>query len=192
MKATAKKYIIFSAPSGSGKTTLVKKMMELKLPLEFSISATSRQARSNEKHGQDYFFLSPKEFKSKIENKEFIEWEEVYNGVYYGTLKSEINRIHQTGKVPVFDLDVVGGKNLKNKLGSNALSIFIKVNDLKQLEERLINRGTDDPKTIQTRIDKALYETTFEKYFDLTIINDKLDVAVKETYNKIKAFIDES
>ena len=184
-------YIIFSAPSGSGKTTLVHQMMKKGLPLAFSISATSRAPRKNEVHGKDYHFIEKEEFKKKMGRDEFVEWEEVYQGVHYGTLKSELNRIFDLGKVPVFDVDVVGGVQLKKILGDEALSIFIQVSSIEELAKRLNSRGTDSQESIKKRLDKAAYEMTFAPNFDQVIINDDLDKAVEETYQTILNFIND-
>lgn len=186
-----RKSIIFSAPSGSGKTTLVKKMMEKGLPLAFSISATSRSPRANEKHAQDYYFLVPEEFEKKVNNNQFVEWEEVYEGVRYGTLKSELERIYSNDEYPVFDVDVIGGLNLKKQMGEEALALFVQVSSIDVLKERLINRATDSEESIQTRLDKAAYEMSFSSKFDFVIINDNLEKAVEETYQKIKDYLNE-
>ncbi len=183
------RYIIFSAPSGSGKSTLVNQMMQKGLPLAFSISATSRAARKGEKHAEHYHFLTNEDFKSRIANNEFIEWEEVYENVHYGTLKSELERIFKLGKVPIFDVDVVGGVNLKKILGDEALSVFIKVSSIQELEKRLRLRATDSEESIKKRLDKATYEMTFAPQFDQVIINDDLGTAVEETYAILKKFI---
>lgn len=180
------KYIIFSAPSGSGKTTLVQEMMKKGLPLEFSISATSRSPRINEVQSKDYYFLSEEDFKKRVANDEFVEWEEVYTGVFYGTLKSELHRILASGNIPVFDLDVIGGLNLKKILGESALAIFVQVSDIKVLEQRLKLRATDGPESIQKRLNKAAYEMTFAPQFDTIIMNDELSIAVNKTYEIIK------
>jgi len=184
------RYIILSAPSGSGKSTLVNHMMQKGLPLAFSISATSRAARKGEKHAEHYLFLTNEDFKARIANNEFVEWEEVYEGVHYGTLKSELERIFKLGKIPIFDVDVVGGVNLKKILGDDALSVFIKVSSIQELEKRLRNRATDSEESIKKRLDKAAYEMTFAPQFDQVIINDDLDTAVEETYAILKKFID--
>ena len=184
-------YIIFSAPSGSGKTTLVHQMMKKGLPLAFSISATSRAPRKNEVQGKDYHFIEKEEFEKKMERDEFVEWEEVYQGVHYGTLKSELNRIFDLGKIPVFDVDVVGGVQLKKILGDEALSIFIQVSSIEELAKRLKSRGTDSQESIKKRLDKAAYEMTFAPNFDQVIINDDLDKAVEETYQTILNFIND-
>jgi guanylate kinase len=185
------KYIIFSAPSGSGKTTLVQEMMKQGLPLEFSVSATCRSARANEIHGKDYYFITPEEFDIRIAAGEFVEWEEVYKGVKYGTLKAELDRISKNGRIPVFDLDVIGGLNLKKILGKAALAIFMQVSGIEILRKRLINRGTDSIESIEKRIDKAAYEMSFAPQFDVIIINDHLPLAIQNTLETINHFIDE-
>jgi len=185
------RYIIFSAPSGSGKSTLVSHMMQKGLPLAFSVSATSRAPREGESHAKHYYFLTPEDFKEKIENDDFVEWEEVYEQVYYGTLKSELTRILELGKIPIFDVDVVGGVQLKKILGDNALSVFIQVSSIKELEKRLRHRATDSEESIKKRLEKAAYEMSFAPQFDQVIINDDLDTAVEETYALLKDFIDD-
>lgn len=184
-----RKYIIFSAPSGSGKTTIVREMMKRGFPLEFSVSATSRAPRGEEKNGVDYHFLSLKEFDKKIEKNEFIEWEEVYSGVKYGTPRSELDRIFSQGKLPIFDLDVIGGLNLKKLLGEEAMAVFVQVSKIDVLKDRLINRATDSEESIQKRLDKAEYEMSFAKQFDVTIINDNLEDAYEETFQTLTNFI---
>ncbi len=183
------KLIIFSAPSGSGKTTIVKHLLTQDLGLEFSISATSRNSRHNEVHGKDYYFLTPEEFKQKAEQGDFLEWEEVYAGTYYGTLKSEVERIRQTGKNVIFDVDVVGGANIKEFYGDEALAIFVQAPSIEELEKRLTNRDTDTPDVIQKRIDKAEFEMTFAPKFDCVLVNDELDNALLEAENLIRSFI---
>lgn len=174
------KLIIFSAPSGSGKTTIVNHLLQAGFDIEFSISATSRQPRGTEKDGVEYYFLSPEVFRNKIENNEFIEYEEVYKDTYYGTLVSEIERIGKKGKHIVFDVDVVGGLNIKKKYGDDALLIFIAPPSIDELRNRLISRGTDSADMINLRIEKATYELSFAPKFDVTIVNDDLDKATKE------------
>ena len=183
------KYIIFSAPSGSGKTTLVQEMMKKGLPLEFSISATSRGPRKNEIHAKDYYFLTEEGFKQKVLAQEFVEWEEVYHGTCYGTLKSELDRITALGHIPVFDLDVIGGLNLKKILGDQALAIFVQVSDIDVLQQRLKSRATDSDESIQKRLDKAAYEMSFASQFDTIIINDDLSKAIDHSYHILKQFI---
>lgn len=169
------KLVVFSAPSGAGKTTIVKYILGLDLGLEFSISATSRKIRNNEINGQDYYFLSPEEFVHKVENQEFIEWEEVYSGQYYGTLKQEIERIRNKGSHVVFDVDVVGGQNIKKLYGADALSIFVMSPSFSILEERLRNRSTEDETSLQKRLNKAMEETGYADKFDVVLINNKLE-----------------
>ena len=183
------KAIIFSAPSGAGKTTIVKRLLETKIPLAFSISACSRLKRENEKNGEDYHFLSVLEFKKKIENNEFIEWEEVYENNFYGTLKEEIEKIWESGKHVVFDVDVIGGISLKKYFGNNAISIFINPPSLVILFERLTKRATDNKSSLQKRMNKAAEEIKYKDQFDKIINNDKLDIAINETVNIVENFI---
>ncbi|HON18124.1 MAG TPA: guanylate kinase [Salinivirgaceae bacterium] len=183
------KVIIISAPSGTGKTTLIKHLMEVLPVFEFSISATSRQPRKGEINGKDYYFLSAEDFRCKIENNEFIEWEEVYPNRFYGTLKSEIERIHRMGKVAIFDVDVMGGVNLKQKFGEKALSIFIKPPSLEELELRLRIRGTDSDEEIKTRLERAAYELNFASKFDTVIVNETLDKSKPELVAAVKRFL---
>ncbi|MDD3875748.1 MAG: guanylate kinase [Bacteroidales bacterium] len=183
------KSVIFSAPSGSGKTTIVKELLKKGLPLEFSVSACSRPKRDGEIHGTDYYFLSVDEFKKKIANNEFIEWEEVYSGSYYGTLKSELTRIWQKGKHVLFDLDVLGGVNIKKIFNENALAIFIKPPSLDELEKRLINRLSETPETLSKRMARAQMELSYEKEFDICITNDNLDEAIIKAEEAVLSFI---
>ena len=183
------KLIIFSAPSGAGKTTLVRHLLEQDLNLEFSISATSRQKRHTETDGKDYYFLTPEEFRSKIDNNEFLEWEEVYSGTYYGTLKSEVERIRKNGKNVIFDVDVVGGCNIKKYYGDEALAVFVQPPSVEELRKRLIARSTDSNEVIEKRIAKAEYELTYASQFDLIIVNEKLDIALNLAESFIRDFI---
>ena len=183
------KVIIFSAPSGSGKTTLVKHCLEHFTELEFSISCTTRKARGAEVHGIDYHFISPKEFREKISKDAFVEYEEVYTDKYYGTLKSEVDRIWATGKVVIFDVDVQGGIALKKYFGDQALSIFIMPPSVAALELRLIARGTDDLETIHTRVAKATEEISFKNDFDEIVVNDQLEAAQIEIETLIQNFL---
>lgn len=183
------KLIIFSAPSGSGKTTIVKEIMKQFPNLKFSISATTRPMRKGEKNGVDYHFLSPKEFREKIRKQEFAEWEEVYNNRFYGTLKSEIERIWQQGNHVVFDVDVKGGLNLKKLYGAKALSIFVKAPSIRELEKRLKARATDSQEDIKSRIEKAEYEMSFAHQFDEIVVNDDLQEAVKKNRELIADFL---
>lgn len=184
-----RKAIIVSAPSGAGKTTLVKHLTEALSQLQFSVSACSRQKRENEIEGKDYYFITPELFREKIEHDEFVEWQEVYPGSFYGTLKSELEQTWKTGKVPVFDVDVVGGLNLKKYFGTKALSIFIKPPSLETLETRLKNRGTESEENIQKRLSKTLYEMTFAPEFDRIVVNDSIGKASIETIEMVSAFL---
>ncbi len=189
MENSRGKLLIFSAPSGSGKTTIIKQIKDRINNLEFSISACSRQAREGEVHGKDYYFLSTENFKKNIENQEFIEWEEVYENNYYGTLRSEIYRIWDNGNNVIFDVDVLGGINLKTQFESDALSIFIKPPSIEVLRERLQKRGTELPEQIENRISRAKYELSFSKEFDKIIVNDDLSRAIDETVECINEFL---
>ncbi len=186
------KLIIISAPSGAGKTTIVKYLLKCNLNLEFSISATSRKPRNNEKHGVDYYFIDNNEFKLKVNNNEFLEWEEVYEGTCYGTLLSEVNRLTDKGKNVLFDVDVKGGISIKKIFGSKALSLFIQPPSIDELRYRLEKRGTDSPDVINKRVAKAKYEITYAGEFDYIIINEDLDKAQIETENLIRNFVDNS
>jgi len=183
------KAIIFSAPSGSGKTTLVKYLLQHNPDLEFSISATTRPSRGSEVHGKDYYFLSTDEFRKKINNEEFIEWEEVYPDIFYGTLKLEIQRIWDAGKSVVFDVDVKGGINLKSYFGDKGLSIFVKVPSLSHLEKRLRERATDSPESLARRLAKAEHEMSFQDQFDEVLINDNLGDAQQKAQGLYEKFI---
>ncbi len=183
------KLIIFSAPSGSGKSTIIKYLLEQNLNLVFSISATSRAPRGEEQNGVDYFFLTPDEFRAKIANNEFLEYEEVYTDRYYGTLKSSVEQQLNEGKNVVFDVDVVGGCNIKNFFGDRALSLFIQPPSIEELRSRLIGRATDAPEVIEDRLNKAEYELTFASRFDKVIVNDDLAKAQSEALAIIKEFL---
>lgn len=184
------KAIIFSAPSGSGKTTIVQYLLENNSDLGFSISASTRDKRGRkETDGVDYYFLSPEEFKQKIDNDEFIEWEEVYAGNFYGTLKSEIQRIWNQGKNVIFDVDVKGGIALKKYFGDKALSVFVKVPSLDILKHRLNERGTETEESLSRRLFKAKFEMTFQDKFDVILLNEHLETATKEAqklYDRFK------
>ena len=174
--------IIFSAPSGSGKTTIVKHLLDKFSELEFSISATTREKRGDiEAHGVDYYFFSVDEFRRRTENDEFVEWEEVYENNFYGTLKEEIHRIWDKGHHVIFDVDVKGGLNLKKYFGDQGLAIFVKVPDMSTLSSRLKNRGTETPESLERRIAKAKYEMSYEDQFDLTIVNEDLKKSLPES-----------
>ncbi len=183
------KLIIFSAPSGSGKTTIVKHLLSLNLGLEFSISATSRPIRGAEVDGKDYYFLTADEFKKKIDNNEFLEWEEVYEGKFYGTLKSEVERIRNKGCHVIFDVDVVGGCDIKDYFGDEALAVFVQPPSINELRNRLTARATDSREVIESRIAKAEYELSFASKFDVVIVNDNLYEALSEAEEIIHNFL---
>lgn len=184
------KVIIFSAPSGSGKTTLVKHALEVFNELQFSISCTTRKPRGNEQHTVDYHFLTPDEFRQKITEDAFVEFEEVYTDKYYGTLKSEVEKIWNQGKVVIFDVDVKGGISLKKHFGDKAMSVFIEPPSVEELERRLILRNTDDAETIRIRVEKAEEEMSHAKEFDKIVINTDLNEAKQEIESLIKKFIE--
>jgi guanylate kinase len=185
------KLLIFCAPSGSGKSTIVQHLMRLNLRLAFSISATSREPRKGESHGREYYFISPEEFRKKIRNNEFVEWEEVYPDQYYGTLRSEVDRIWENGQHALFDIDVAGGVNLKRVYGDRALSVFVKPPSMDILEQRLRARGTDDESSLQKRLGKAGFELTFSPQFDRVVVNDSLEVALAEAETLVRDFLSE-
>ncbi len=184
-----KKVIIFSAPSGSGKSTIVNHLLLKYNFLEFSISATSRKPRGNEQHGKEYYFFTAEEFLKLIEKNAFVEHEEVYEGLHYGTLKSEVERIWNKGNVILFDIDVKGGVNLKKLFGEKALSVFVKPPSIDILRERLVLRGTEDKESIDKRVEKAKEELLYEKFFDYVLINDSLSESLKEAERITEAFI---
>lgn len=184
------KLIVFSAPSGSGKTTLVHHLIAQRgLNLDFSISATSREKRGNEKDGKDYYFISLNDFKKQINEDNFIEWEEVYQGNLYGTLKSEIERIWSIGKHVIFDIDVVGGLRIKEKFPEQTLAVFVQPPSIEEMEFRLRNRKTDTEEKIKERVQKAERELKFSNRFDVVLVNDNLEKAKIEAYNLVSNFI---
>ena len=186
------KVIIFSAPSGAGKSTIVNHLLGLHPELEFSISATSRAPRGQEKHGVEYYFFTADEFRSMIAEDKFVEYEEVYAGSFYGTLRSEVERIWAKGHVIIFDIDVQGGVNLKRIFGNQAFSVFIQAPSVEILRERLINRNTDTPEAIEKRVAKAASEMEFAAgKFDYTLINDDLQTALEEAERVVGRFISE-
>ena len=185
------KLVIFSAPSGSGKSTIVNWLMQEhpELKLYFSISCTSRAPRGTEQNGVEYFFLTPEEFKSKIANEEFLEYEEVYQDRFYGTLKAQVERQREAGQNVVFDVDVKGGVNIKRYYGDEALSIFIQPPSVEELRCRLTGRGTDTPEAIEERLAKAEYELTFAPQFNHVVVNDDLETAKQETLQLVESFL---
>ena len=185
------KLIIVSAPSGSGKSTIISWLMKHpELRLAFSISCTSRPPRGNERNGVEYFFLTPDEFRRRIEADEFLEYEEVYEGRFYGTLKSQVEHQLSQGQNVVFDVDVKGGCSLKKYFGDRALSIFIQPPSVEELHRRLENRGTDSPEVIADRVAKAEYELTFAPMFDRVVVNDDLETAQQEAYGLVSSFLE--
>jgi guanylate kinase len=183
------KLIIFSAPSGAGKSTIVQHVLGCGFNLEFSVSATSRAPRGNEVEGVDYYYLTPDQFRYKIHHNEFLEFEEVYPDSFYGTLLSEVERIRAEGKNVVFDIDVLGGINIKKQYDDQALALFIAPPSIEVLEQRLINRATDSPEMIAKRIGKAEFELSFAPQFDKVIVNDDLDKAKKDVEKAIREFL---
>lgn len=183
------KLLIFSAPSGAGKTTLVRYLMNELPDMEFSVSACSRPARTGEINGIDYYFLSADEFRTKIAENKFVEWEEVYEDHYYGTLLSEVNRIRKLGKHVVFDVDVKGGVNIKKQFGDDALAVFVKPPSVEALKERLVGRNTETSETLKKRLDRAIFELGFEDRFDVIIVNDDLELAKAEVLTVVKDFV---
>ena len=184
------KLVIISAPSGAGKTSIVKHLLESGLNLSFSISATTRPLRGNEIDGVDYFFLTVADFRKRIDNNEFVEWEEVYKDLFYGTLKSELERIWANGQHVLFEVDVKGGINLKNKFGTKAIAIFIMPPSVEELENRLVKRATDTPEKIRIRLEKAHDELKLANQFDSVIVNHELDRAKKETLKMVTSFLE--
>ena len=182
------KLIIFSAPSGSGKSTIINYLMTQGLNMHFSISATSRAPRGTEQNGVEYFFLTPEEFRTKIENDEFLEYEEVYANRFYGTLKAQVEKQLEEGQNVVFDVDVKGGVNIKKFYGERALSVFIQPPSVDELRRRLEGRATDAPEVINDRIARAEYELSFAPQFDTIVVNDDLETAKAEALQKIKDF----
>lgn len=183
------KLIIFSAPSGSGKSSVIHYLLQQGLPLQFSISATSRAPRGQEEDGKDYYFFTPEVFRAHIEAGDFLEYEEVYKDKFYGTLKSEVERITKSGRHVIFDVDVVGGCNIKKYYGERALSIFIQPPSIDELRKRLEGRATDTPEVIESRLAKAEYELSFASRFDAIIVNDDLAKAQQEALQIVRDFI---
>jgi guanylate kinase len=189
MNQTKGKLVIVSAPSGAGKTTIVKHLLKSDLNLVFSVSATTRSPRAGERDGEDYYFLSMEEFRRRIINNEFVEWEEVYKDHFYGTLRSEIARIRNKGSHVIFDVDAMGGINLKKEFGTQAAALFIMPPSVSELEMRLKNRGKDSPEKIKMRVEKAVAEMKLANQFDLVIINSELDNALAEALAIVTSFL---
>jgi guanylate kinase len=183
------KVVIFCAPSGSGKTTIVKHLLSIDNRIAFSVSACTRSKRENEEHGKDYYFLSLEDFKSRIDNGDFLEYEEVYGGNFYGTLKSEIDRIWAMGKAVIFDVDVEGGLNIKKYYGDRALAVFVKPPSVQELELRLRARSTETEETLRMRIDKAINELAYESSFEHVIHNENLSEALTQAEQLINEFL---
>jgi guanylate kinase len=184
------KIIIFSAPSGAGKTTVVRHLLSKNKNFAFSVSATSRKPRGKEQDGVDYFFMTADEFKTKINNNEFLEWQEVYPDSFYGSLKSEVDKILNEGKNILFDVDVVGGSNIKKIYGDRALALFIQPPSITELEKRLIARSTDNKEGIRERLEKAERELAYSHLFDVIIVNDTLEHALQEAEDRVKSFLE--
>lgn len=191
MEKKYNKIILITAPSGSGKTSIVRHLMTQFPKLAFSVSATTREPRDYEVEGKDYYFLTEKAFREKIHQKEFLEWEMVYEGKYYGTLKSEMHRIWSLGKVPILDLDVQGAIHVQQQYPVNTISIFIQPPSREELKKRLQSRGSESLESLRARLDKSSYELTFKKHFQNIIINDELEVAYKETKDIVAKFLRE-
>lgn len=189
LRSILNKVIIFSAPSGSGKTTVVNHLLKVMPELGFSVSATTRKPRAGEQHGREYYFLDAEDFKTRMANGDFLESEEVYNGIFYGTLNSEVQRLWDLGKTVIFDVDVAGGVHIKEKFGDNALAIFLRPPSVEILLERLRKRSTEVEHQLQMRIDKAQYELQFESRYDLVLINDKLDETLVRAEHIVREFI---
>lgn len=186
------KIVIVSAPSGAGKSTVVKHLLGADLGLEFSVSATSRAKREGEQDGREYYFITADEFRQKIGNNELLEWQEVYKGSYYGTLKSEVDRIHANGNIPIFDLDVVGGLNVKKMYGEHALALFIQPPSIEVLEQRLRSRNSDSEENLIKRIDKATWELEFASKFDRILVNGELETALNNAENVVRQFLEDN
>lgn len=189
MKSNPQKVVLITAPSGSGKSTLINKLLNEHQHFGFSISATTRAPRGKEVEGEDYYYISSEQFKIDIEANAFLEWEMVYDGLYYGTFRSEIDRIQKDHKIPVLDIDVQGALSLRKEFGDNALNVFIKVPNLKILEERLQKRATDSAEKIAERVVKAEEELTYESEFDVVIVNDDLNTAYEQLNEEIQKFL---
>lgn len=185
------KVIIVSAPSGAGKTSIVRHLLEEVPELKFSISATTRHKRDYEEDGKDYYFITPENFKERLANDEFLEWQEVYDNQYYGSLKCEVERIWNNGQTVIFDVDVLGGLNIKKFYGENALAVFIEPPTIEELVNRLKKRGTETEESLKKRVDKAEYEMSFANQFDRIVLNDDLKTAQQEMIDLVRDFLEE-
>ena len=189
MAEQSRKLIIITAPSGAGKTSVTKYLLEQIPQLRFSVSATTRKPRSNEKDGVDYYFISEEDFHRKIQEEDFIEWEMVYEGKYYGTFKSELERIWNDNKVPMLDIDVKGAIHVHEQFNSNCLTLFIEPPSIEELKRRLQSRGTESLESLQTRLNKAVFELSFKDQFNKIVINDNLEEACKESAEAVREFL---
>jgi guanylate kinase len=189
MASEHQKIIIITAPSGAGKTSITRYLMDRFEVLSFSVSATTRSARANEKDGVDYYFIQLEEFKKKIQQKEFAEWEMVYEGKYYGTLKTELKRIWALNRIPVLDIDVKGAIHVQQQYPENTLSIFIEPPSIEELRNRLLSRGTENEDSLQARVNKASYEISFKEHFDKIIVNENLEKACEQAEAIVSAFL---
>ncbi|HEY0678995.1 MAG TPA: guanylate kinase [Chitinophagaceae bacterium] len=189
MSSTGNKIIIITAPSGAGKTSITRHLLQTFQQLEFSVSAATRAARANEVHGRDYYFISEDEFHQKIQHNEFVEWEMVYEGRFYGTLKSELTRIWDKGRIPVLDIDVKGAIHVQGQYPDSTLSLFIQPPSIEELKRRLVSRGTESDDSLSARINKAAYEISFSHSFNQVIVNDNLEKAKKEAQTIVENFI---
>jgi guanylate kinase len=190
MASEHQKIIIITAPSGAGKTSITRYLMDRFEALSFSVSATTRSARGNEKDGIDYYFIDLEQFKKKIQQKEFAEWEMVYEGKYYGTLKAELKRIWALNRIPVLDIDVKGAIHVQQQYPENTLSIFIEPPSIEELRNRLLSRGTENADSLQARVNKASYEISFKEHFDKIIVNENLEKACKQAETVVAAFLE--
>jgi guanylate kinase len=190
MSVEHQKIIIITAPSGAGKTSITRFLMERFPVLSFSISATTRTARENEKDGVDYYFIDLESFKKKIQQKEFAEWEMVYEGKYYGTLKAELKRIWALNRIPVLDIDVKGAIHVQQQYPENTLSIFIEPPSIEELRNRLLSRGTENEESLQARVNKASYEISFKEHFDKIVINESLEKACNQAEKVVETFLE--
>lgn len=185
------KLIILVAPSGSGKTTIARKLLDEYSKVRFSVSATTRAPREGEENGKDYYFLSKEEFNKKIQQNEFLEWEEFYNGSRYGTLRSEVDKLIESGYFPLLDIEVKGALNVKRQYGAKSVAIFIRPPSLKELKKRLVKRGSENNASLETRLERAEKELTYANEFDFVVINDDLDTAYKQVTTIVESFITE-